>query len=104
MHLTQLTQKQLPLLEEPLSELGLGVRNLNTLEEGGVLSVLDALESCPSSQKQCAERCRCRARLPGLPARWEPRCPLADLPNFGEKALAELREKLAAIGFPMPED
>lgn len=87
-----------------MSELGLGVRNLNTLEEGGVLSVLDALESCPYTQKQCAERCRCRARLPDLPAHWQPRCHLADLSNFGEKALAELRGKLAEIGFGMPEE
>ncbi len=82
-----------------MSELGIEVRNLNALEEKGVLTVADALNSCRFRAEDCRDHCVCRELTPGLPPEWQPVCYLGNVPNFGRIALRELESKLAAAGF-----
>lgn len=97
--LTRLTKTRLGKLAEPLSELGLEVRNCNAMEERGLFTVEDALNSCPRHERECQQHCLCRANTPGLAPDWQPKCYLLDIPNFGRVATTELFAKLAAIGF-----
>jgi hypothetical protein len=87
-----MTLKQLALLQEPISALGLGVRLINSLEEANIFTVADLLKSCgkgePGSCQHCDRRHNCQAVVH-----------LPDVRNVGEKSLQELYDALEAHGF-----
>lgn len=79
----ELTPAQRELLDEPLASIELSVRATNAMESFGVFTVRDLLNCCarPSDVCQCGNK------------------HLLDIPNFGEKTLAQVFNTLGRFGF-----
>lgn len=104
----KLDRKTKRLLAEPLGVLGLSVRTTNGLENAGLLTVEDLLNSCPHRPGFCNESraknrgvCPCRQVFAAGDAQrrtFEPTCYLLGVANLGEKTLQEVRDRLSERG------
>lgn len=77
----RMTKQLIDKLEEPISELGISVRTGNTLNQEGIMTVLELLDCCGKRSCPCEK------------------LHLLAIPNFGDKTLEELHDALTKSGF-----